>query len=242
MGRAIVDRKAVHIRDAATASLRTFPMVRELQRRHGHRTLLSVPLVHEKRALGSITLRKMVVEPFTKRQIELVQTFANQAAIAIENARLFNETREALEQQTATAEILKVISSSPTDIQPVFDAVLENATRLCDAHMGILGLYDGEIYRTAAYRGARAEYADWLNKRGPHVPDPATVIGRMIASRKPWHEPDRVSARRHCSSPGRRRRKSLRVIAEFTIDLPATVRSSGSMVIHGWSCVCIYDR
>ena len=151
MGRAIVDRKAVHIKDAATASLRTFPMVRELQRRHGHRTLLSVPLMHEKRALGAITMRKMVVEPFTKRQIELVQTFANQAAIAIENVRLFKELQgrnaeitEALEQQTATAEILKVISSSPTDTQPVFDAIVKSGNRLFGGMIITLRLVTGD--------------------------------------------------------------------------------------------------
>ena len=153
MGRAIVDGKPVHIKDAAKVSRDEFPIVREMQRLHGQRTTLSVPLVRENRALGAIILRKMVVEPFTKRQIALVQTFADQAVIVIENVRLFNETKAALEQQTATGEILKVISSSPTDIQPVFDAIAENATRLCDASDVVIRRVEGDVARVVAHFG-----------------------------------------------------------------------------------------
>jgi len=152
-GRAIVDRRPVPIKDAAALSPDEFPVSRERQRLHGHRTALAVPLVREKRALGVIMLRKMVIEPFTKRQIALVQTFAAQAVIAIENVRLFNETKEALEQQTATADILKVISGSPTDIQPVLDAVVRTAARLCDASDAILRRVDGNMLRIAAHFG-----------------------------------------------------------------------------------------
>ena len=112
-GRAILDRKPVHIADAATVSEKEFPVVREMQRLHGHRTLLNVPLLREHQALGSIVLRRMVVQPFTERQIALVHTFAAQAVIAIENVRLFNETKEALEQQTATSEVSKAAAARP---------------------------------------------------------------------------------------------------------------------------------
>ncbi len=156
--RALIDGKPVQIKDAVNP-MRSgvppdeFPFVREMQRLHGHRTVLVIPLLRDGRALGAIILRKMVVEPFTKRQISLVQTFADQAVIAIENVRLFNETKESLEQQTATADILKVISGSPTEIQPVLDAVVRTAARLCDASDAILRRVDGNVLRVAAHFG-----------------------------------------------------------------------------------------
>src|SRR5262245_41964308 len=122
-GRAIADRRAVHIHDLAAESESEFPVGRSLQRRFHHRTVLAVPLLREGVASGGILIRRQEVRPFADNQIELLKTFADQAAIAIENVRLFNATKEALEQQTATSEILRVISSSPTDVQPVFDAI-----------------------------------------------------------------------------------------------------------------------
>jgi len=157
IGRVIVDRKAVHIKDAASVSQDEYPVAREVQRRHGHRTMLHVPLMREKQVLGVITLRKMVVEPFTKRQIELVQTFANQAAIAIENVRLFNETKEALEHQTATSEILRIISKSPTDTQPVFDAIVRIGSELLGGMNMSLRLVKGERVKMLASTIALAE-------------------------------------------------------------------------------------
>ena len=97
---------------------------------------------------------------------------------------------ESLEQQTATSEILHVISRSPTDVQPVFDAILTNATRLCAEHMGQLGLYDGEKYQTVAHRGANADYANFLISRGRFELSPGYGLGRMIAERQPIHVPD----------------------------------------------------
>jgi GAF domain-containing protein/anti-sigma regulatory factor (Ser/Thr protein kinase) len=190
-GRAVVDRCTVHVLDLAAESESEYPEGRAKQRRFGHRTTLATPLLREGVPIGAILIRRMEVKAYAHSQIQLLETFAAQAVIAIENARLFNETKEALEQQTATADILRVISSSPTNLQPVFDAILENATRLCDAHMGHLGLYDGEKYQNVAQRGASAEYAKSLSARGPFRPTPGGALARMIAERQPIHVADR---------------------------------------------------
>src|SRR4029079_18759995 len=122
-GRAIIDRTTIHLDDLAAVSEDEYPLGLQMPRSIGHHTLLAVPLMREDRAIGVITVWRMEVRPFTEKQISLVKTFADQAVIAIENVRLFHETKEALERQTATSEILRVISQSPTDLQPVFDAI-----------------------------------------------------------------------------------------------------------------------
>jgi GAF domain-containing protein len=129
-GRCVLERRAIHVADLQ-AETEEFPVGSAMARELGVRTILSVPLLREGVALGTIILRRTDVEPFSDNQIELLQTFAAQAVIAIENVRLFNETKEALEQQTATVEILRVIASSPTELQPVMEAVAENAARSC---------------------------------------------------------------------------------------------------------------
>ncbi len=121
----------------------------------GFHAILSVPMLREGDPIGAISVTRREAVGFTDRQIALLQTFANQAVIAIENVRLFNETKEALEQQTATAEILRVISSSPTDLEPVLEAVTESAARLCDAEDVSILEEDGGVFRVAAFRGAR---------------------------------------------------------------------------------------
>jgi two-component system NtrC family sensor kinase len=125
----------------------------------GARTLLAVPMVKEDQLVGAIVIYRQEVRPFTDKQIELVQNFAAQAVIAIENTRLLNELRESLQQQTATAEVLSVISSSPGELQPVFQAMLENATRICGAKFGTLYLCESEGFRAAAMYNAPPAYA-----------------------------------------------------------------------------------
>ncbi len=131
-GRAIVDRQTVHIHDMLAEHEEDYPDVWPAIQRQKIRTVLAVPLMREGVAVGAIAIRRTELRPFAEQQISLLKTFADQAVIAIENVRLFQELKEALEQQTATSEILGVIASSPTDIQPVLDAIAESAARLCD--------------------------------------------------------------------------------------------------------------
>ena len=149
VGRTVLEQRAIHVTDLQ-AEAAEFPEGSANARRFGHRTTLSVPLLREGTAIGAIQLRRPEADRFTDKQVALLQTFADQAVIAIENVRLFNETKEALEQQTATAEILGVIASSPTDVQPVFDTIVRSAVRLCGGLHGVVDRFDGELIHLAA--------------------------------------------------------------------------------------------
>ena len=186
VGRAIVDRQTIHIHDVRAVE-DDFWRVKTNAVQQGLRTMLAIPLMREGIGIGAIGIRRTEVRPFTDKQITLLKTFADQAVIAIENVRLFNEldTRnrqltEALEQLTATSEILRVIASSPTDIQPVLDVVAENAARLCDAVDGVVGRREGDELRIVAKYGA--------------IPSPDTVpltrgfpAGRAVLDRQTIH-------------------------------------------------------
>ena len=145
----------------------------------GARTQLAVPMLKDEALIGAIAIFRREVKPFSDKQIELVTNFAAQAVIAIENTRLLSELRESLEQQTATSEVLKVISSSPGELTPVFDAMLENAVRICDAKFGVMFRYDGEKFDPAARFGVTPEYAALLEQRGRFKPDAGSGLGRL---------------------------------------------------------------
>ncbi len=151
----------------------------------GYRAITVVPMVRESIAIGAIAVARTVPGPLSEKQIALLKTFADQAVIAIENVRLFNETTEALETQTATADILKVISESPTDVQPVFDAIAERAKTLCDAIIGAVTRFDGEWVQFAAVRGASPQAIAALRDAFPMRPSDAAIMARAIRDHAP---------------------------------------------------------
>ncbi len=187
-GRAVIDRKPVQVEDLLQAK-DEFPDGQDMARRMGHRTILGMPLLRGEEAIGALVIRRREVRPFTPRQIELVETFADQAVIAIENTRLLEELKkrnrditDTLEQQTATSEILKVISTSPTDTQPVFDAIAENAARLCQARFCFVFRYDGNLMHFVAHHGIEGEALEIVSKAFPTVPGRSTASARSLIS------------------------------------------------------------
>jgi two-component system NtrC family sensor kinase len=183
-GRALLERRIVHIPDVLSDPDYT---LFEAQRIAGFRTMLGVPLLREGTPVGVIVLQRRSVRPFTDKQIELATTFADQAVIAIENVRLFEEVQartrelsEALEHQRATSEILNVISRSPTNAQPVFDAIVESAARLCEAVFSVVWLYDGDGLHHIANNNFTPEVIRRILQTYPKRPDRSTVGGRAV--------------------------------------------------------------
>jgi signal transduction histidine kinase len=179
-GRAFLERRCVHVEDVVPLLDTEYPDSRELQSRNGYRTVLVVPMLREGQAIGLISLLRNEVRPFAPSEISLVQTFADQAVIAIENVRLFNETRRALEHQTATAEVLKVISESPTDVQPVFDAICHRAMALSHANIGAVARFDGEWVHLVAFQGISPEADAAMRAAFPMRPSRASISARAV--------------------------------------------------------------
>jgi GAF domain-containing protein len=188
-GQSVLDCRTIHVRDLQTET-NAFPEGSEIARQLGHRTNLSVPLILDGVAIGTINLRRTEARLFTDRQVGLLETFADQAVIAIENVRLFTETKEALEQQTATSEILRVIASSPTDLQPVFDTIVRNAARLCEATRSFLFRFEGELLALGAAFGVTPADVESYRKTYPRRPGRDLASGRAVIEGRVIHIPD----------------------------------------------------
>jgi hypothetical protein len=186
-GRVLIERKPVQIPDVLAD-----PEYSNLepQRLGGYRTHLGVPLLRDGSPIGVILVSRCTVRPFDSKQIELVATFAAQAVIAIENARLLNELRQSLEQQTATADVLRIISSSPGDLEPVFDAILKNATEICEAKFGQIFSYDDGLIQKVAHVNDPPALAAWDDRMGRHPPVPDGPLECVIRGKQLVHIAD----------------------------------------------------
>ncbi|RXH40390.1 GAF domain-containing protein [Bradyrhizobium zhanjiangense] len=188
-GRAISDRRTVHVHDLLGPEGDEFPTGREYALRSNVRTVLSVPLLREGESMGAIVLRRTEVRPFGEKQIALLQTFADQAVIAIGNARLFEQLNESLERQTATSEVLEIISASSGALTPVFHKILENATRICGAGFGTMNLYEEGGFRTVALHNAPPAYVETRLHQSIR-PHPASGLGTVEKTHQMVHIDD----------------------------------------------------
>jgi two-component system, NtrC family, sensor kinase len=164
------------------------------------RTIIAVPMLKGDDLVGMITIYRLEVKPFTNKQVALIETFADQAVIAIENARLLNELRqrtadlsESLEQQTATSDVLRAISSSQGELEPVFRPMLENALRICEAKFGLLFRFDGTRFHPTAGVGTPPEYAEFIKQRGAFAPVPGNRLDDVMRIKKVCHTADRAA-------------------------------------------------
>jgi GAF domain-containing protein len=191
-GRLVSSKDVVHVADlrAEPTYLRRDPFSVTGVELAGIRTLLAVPMLKDDALIGAIHIYRQEVQPFTAKQIALVRNFAAQAVIAIENTRLLSELRQSLEQQTATADVLRVISSSPGELEPVFAAMLENSTRICDAKFGIMTLYEGGSFRAVALHNAPPEFAEARRSEPLFSPAPSNPLARVAAGKATLQIPD----------------------------------------------------
>jgi GAF domain-containing protein len=196
LGRVIATKQLVHIADYTQelAYKQRDPLAVSIVELAGARTLVIVPMLKEGELIGNLLLYRQEVRPFTEKQIALLTNFAAQAVIAIENTRLLNELRQSLEQQTATAEVLRVISSSPGELEPVFQAMLENAVRICEAKFGTLFLRDGDVFRFAAEVGTPPALAEHNRRLEALVPTPGTILDQVMRRKQVSHTADAAAA------------------------------------------------
>src|SRR5262245_23167533 len=178
-------KQVVHIEDLTTTTpyLEGDPAVTAIGDLGGARTIVIVPMVKDDRLVGTIVIYRQEVRPFTDKQVKLLTSFANQAVIAIDNARLLNELRESLQQQTATADVLHLISTSPGELQPVFSAILENALQICEAKFGLLHRYSDDAFVARAMVGAPPALVHALLDK-PFMPSPDVPLGRLLRTKQ----------------------------------------------------------
>ena len=232
--RAIVDRQLIHIHDMMAEREDDWDFW-HLDKSQGVRTILAVPLLREDVPIGSILIRRTEVRPFTDKQIALLKTFADQAVIAIENVRLFKELQvrnrdltEALEQQTATSEILGVIASSPTDLQPVFQTILDNAVRLCEAQNGAVFRFDGEVFRALVWNNISPALSSYVQNT-PIPPGRESALRRVGLEKRPVHIPDML-ADPECVVPTAYREEGMRT--NLAVPLLKENNLIGAIAIH----------
>ena len=236
MGRSVFDKEPVQVADLQNAG-DEFPWGRELALQYGHRTILVVPLLREGRALGTILVRRLEVRPFDDKHIALLKTFADQAAIAIENARLLNELHqrtddlsESLEQQTAISDILGVISSSPGDVKPVFDSVAEHAARICEAQIvDIIVVEDGRLH----YRAPRiGELATECHRQRRLPLNRDRVMGRSMCDKQTVHVADLQSPDHDFPLGRRARAQSSATRTALAVPLIREDRALGTILVR----------
>jgi two-component system, NtrC family, sensor kinase len=195
----VLEARTIHVPDLLDSD--EYPEGKEMALRYGHRATVVVPLLRDATAIGAIVVRRREARPFTDKQIELVSNFAKQVLIAIENTRLLNELRESLQQQTATADVLKVISRSTFDLKSVLQTLVESAAWLCDADKGTITRQQGGVFFPAEAFGFSRGFLDYV-RTVPLEPKRGTAIGRALLEGKVVHIPDGRLTR---NIPGQRR-------------------------------------
>jgi GAF domain-containing protein/signal transduction histidine kinase len=219
-GRAVVDCKPIHVQDLRSGEGEQFPGSQDFAHRTGVRTVLSVPLMRENESIGAIVLRRAEVQPFSDKQITLLQTFADQAVIAIGNVRLFDEVQaktseltETLEYQTATADVLNVISRSPNNLQPVMDTIVHTARRLCQSEYAMmLQCGDDGIFRIVAQSNVSQEFIDWMQKN-PVMARDGSAVGIVASEKQTVHLPDALADPRFTDLRRQRHSKARTMLA-----------------------------
>ena len=239
MGQIVATRRVAHITDITTVQGYTQgnQQLMDLTELGGARTMVGVPMLKNNELIGAILIYRQEVMPFSDKQIELLTNFAAQAVIAIENTRLLNELRqrtddltESLEQQTATSEVLKVISSSPGELEPVFQAVLANATHICGAKFGVLYRCEKDALRTVAMHGAPQPFIE-ARRRNPIIrPDPSTTLGRALATKQPVQIADIVNELQNIDAPAGTTAAQLYKLAGARTTLAVPMRKDDELV------------
>jgi GAF domain-containing protein len=188
-GQVLRTGKLIHV-TPLIGSAESGPETERLAKAFNYNSMMIAPMISDGEVVGAIATAHRDAIPFNERQVALLKTFADQAVIAIENTRLLNELRESLQQQTATAEVLGVISSSPGELEPVFQAMLTNAVRICEAKFGTLYRYDGEAFHLAAGSGTPAALVEVQKQQGRFIPEPGTLLHRVMEKKKVTHSAD----------------------------------------------------